>query len=193
MVRFYAGSIKAPANSLIVSARKQYLNVAKNRNNTKKAIRKAIGRQHSYLKRNIKSIHSILDAYDKKQINHPLDKKQMRYFWVIQTLYEQQHQMHKTYTHSVEDRIVSIHQPHVRPIVRGKTNAKVEFGAKINVTLANGFAFLDDLSWDAFNEVTRLLKYVEQYKSSFGYYPAEILADQIYCNRENRSDSNSWI
>lgn len=56
--------------------------------------------------------------------------------------------MHQNYTHSVPDRIVSIHQPHVRPIVRGKIKAKVEFGVKINVTLAHGFAFLDDLSWD---------------------------------------------
>jgi IS5 family transposase len=168
------------------TARREYLTIAQNKNKTKKAIRKAIGKQLSFLKRNIKSINTMLDAYDKKQIDYPLDKKQMRYFWIIQTLYEQQQQMHKTYSHSVEDRIVSIHQPHVRPIVRGKTNAKVEFGAKINVTLANGFAFLDDLSWDAFNEGARLLKYVEQYKIRFGYYPKEILADQIYCNRENR-------
>ncbi|TAG58812.1 MAG: hypothetical protein EAZ27_01255 [Cytophagales bacterium] len=56
----------------------------------------------------------------------------------------------------------------------------------INVTIANGFAFLDDLSWDAFNEGTQLIKYVQQYKTRFGYYPKEILADQIYCNRENR-------
>lgn len=169
------------------TARKAYLNVAKNRNNSRKAIRKAIGVQLNFLKRNLKNIHLLLDGYDKKKVNYPLEKKELRYFWIIQTLYEQQHEMHKSYTHSVADRIVSIHQPYVRPIVRGKTNAKVEFGAKINVTLANGFAFLDDLSWDAFNEGTRLIKYVEQYNTRFGYYPSEILADQIYCNRENRN------
>jgi transposase, IS5 family len=168
------------------NARKLYLNVAQNKNKSKKTIRKAIGNQLSFLKRNIKSIHALLDAYDKKHLDNPLERKEMRYFWVIQTLYEQQQLMHKTYTHAVADRIVSIHQPHVRPIVRGKTNAKVEFGAKINVTLANGFAFLDEISWDAFNEGTRLLKYVEQYKTRFGFYPREVLADRIYCNRENR-------
>lgn len=168
------------------NARKAYLAIAKNKNNTRKAIRKAIGMQLNYVKRNIKSIHLLLNAYDKNGLVYPIKHAEMRYFWIIQTLFEQQQQMYKTYTHSVADRIVSIHQPHVRPIVRGKTNAKVEFGAKINVTLANGFAFLDDLSWDAFNEGTRLLKYVEQYKTRFGYYPKEILADQIYCNRENR-------
>jgi transposase, IS5 family len=168
------------------TARKAYLNVAKNRNNSRKAIRKAIGIQLNFLKRNLKNVHLLLDGYDKKKLNYPLEKKEMRYFWIIQTLYAQQHQMHKSYTHSVADRIVSIHQPHVRPIVRGKVKDKVEFGAKINVTIANGFAFLDDLCWDAFNEGTRLIKYVEQYHTRFGYYPKEILADQIYCNRENR-------
>lgn len=168
------------------TAREAYLKVAKNRNNSRKAIRKAIGMQLNFLKRNLKCLHLLLDGYDKKGIEYPLKKAEMRYFWIIQTLYQQQHQMHKSYTHSVTDRIVSIHQPHVRPIVRGKVKDKVEFGAKINVTLANGFAFLDDLCWDAFSEGTRLIKYVEQYKSRFGYYPKEILADQIYCNRDNR-------
>jgi len=50
----------------------------------------------------------------------------------------------------------------------------------------NGYAFLDDLSWDAFNEGTRLMITVEKYKKRFGYYPEEVLADKIYCNRPNR-------
>ena len=95
--------------------------------------------------------------------------------------------MFKEGSHQVDHRIVSIHQPHVRPIVRGKTNAYVEFGAKINVSLMNGFAFLDDFSWDAFNEGTRLISTVKKYKRRFGYWPEEVLADKIYCNRANRA------
>jgi transposase, IS5 family len=88
---------------------------------------------------------------------------------------------------TIEDRIVSIHhQPHVRPIVRGKTTADVEFGAKIQVSLMDGYAFFDDLSWDAFNEGTKLISSVEKYKARFGYYPQLVAADKIYCNRENR-------
>jgi len=82
---------------------------------------------------------------------------------------------------------VSIHQPHVRPIVRGKTNANVEFGAKVQVSLMNGYAFLDDLSWEAYNEGTRLMGVVEKYKRRFGYYPKEVLVDKIYCTRSNRA------
>ena len=81
---------------------------------------------------------------------------------------------------------ISIHQPHVRPIVRGKSTAKVEFGAKIHVSLVDGYAFLDEPSWDAYNEGSHMMKYVENYRTRFGYYPAEILSDQICCNRKNR-------
>ena len=41
--------------------------------------------------------------------------------------------MYKNRTHTIEPRIVSIHQPHVRPIVRGKSQSKVEFGSKIHL------------------------------------------------------------
>ena len=60
----------------------------------------------------------------------PLEKLDHKYLLVINTVFEQQEKMFIERTHSVEDRIVSIHQPHVRPIVRGKTNANVEFGAR---------------------------------------------------------------
>jgi hypothetical protein len=48
--------------------------------------------------------------------------------------------MYTSRSHQVDDRIVSIHQPHVRPIIRGKAKAKVEFGAKLAKSLVNGYA-----------------------------------------------------
>jgi IS5 family transposase len=163
-------------------ARKAYLKTAQKKVKTKKEIHKALRRQLGYLGRNIKSIHKLLDVSG--TIN--LKGHQYKYLLVIQTLYDQQAKMFIEQTHSVEHRIVSIHQPHVRPIVRGKTNANVEFGSKIQVSLMNGIAFLEEFSWDAFNEGARLMTTVEEYKRRFGYYPAEVLADKIYCNRNNR-------
>lgn len=165
-------------------ARKDYLHTAQKKKKSKQEVRSAIRKQLNYLRRNIKSLHTLLDAYP----TIPLNRHQHKYLLVIQTLYEQQFQMYQAQTHSIEHRIVSIHQPHVRPIVRGKTNAQVEFGSKIQVSLMNGYAFLDELSWDAFNEGGRLLSSVGKYKDRFGYYPAEVLADKIYCNRENRAE-----
>jgi IS5 family transposase len=138
-------------------ARRDYLNVAQNRNPSRKTIRKAIGKQLGYLKRNINHIHSMLNSFE----NFPLKGKLQRQFWVVQTLNDQQREMHTERKHSVNDRIVSIHQPHVRPIVRGKSSAKVEFGSKLHLSLVNGFAFLDTIRWDAFNEGSYLSQYVE--------------------------------
>lgn len=163
-------------------ARKVYLKTAQKKKKTKKEIRAAVRKQLGFLKRDIKSIYKLLPAYDKM----PFDRHQYKYFLVIQTLYSQQSEMHQEKKHSIEHRIVSIHQPHVRPIVRGKTNANVEFGAKIQVSLMDGFAFLEELSWEAFNEGTRLMQTIDQYKIRFGHYPKEVLVDKIYCNRENR-------
>ena len=141
-----------------------------------------MGRQLRFLKRNLKAIDRLLDS----SVSFPLKPKEQKYLMVIHTLYQQQQEMYDNHVHTVSDRIVSIHQPHVRPIVRGKSQARVEFGAKIHVSLIDGISFLDELSWDAYNEGNHMMEYVEQYKTRFGFYPREVLADQIYCTRENR-------
>lgn len=164
-------------------ARKDYLNIAQKKTKSRKNIRIAIKKQLGYLRRNITSINQLLDKCE----TIPFDQKQYKYWFVIQYVYEQQQYMYSNNTHSVEHRIVSVHQPHIRPIVRGKSTAKVEFGAKINVSMVDGFSFIDDFSWDAFNEGQRLEASVEKYKERFGYYPAYVLADKIYCNRYNRA------
>jgi transposase, IS5 family len=180
---FEVSSMQKKPRNYREKARKEYLKIAQKKTKTRKDIRTALKQQLGYLGRNIRSIEKILDTLT----GIPLKKNQYKYLLVIQQLYKQQKTMYDTKTHSVDDRIVSIHQPHVRPIVRGKAKSKVEFGSKINISLVNGMTFLDDFSWDAFNEGTRLKNSVEKYKERLGYYPKEVLADKIYCNRENRA------
>jgi transposase, IS5 family len=97
-------------------------------------------------------------------------------------------EMYEKRTHRVEDRIVSISQPHVRPIVRGKAGSKVEFGAKLSLShVKDGYVLLDKLSWDAYNESVDLIAHIETYKNRFDYYPASVHADEIYRTRANRS------
>ena len=166
-------------------ARKTYLDVAKKRHKTRNEIRRAVGKQLRFLRRNIKSIHLLLDKGECYPF--PLDRRDQRIFFVIQHILNQQMTMHKNRTHSVENRIVNIYQPYVRPIVRGKEKAQVEFGAKIGVSQINGFARISTLSWDAYNESTDLKKQVEEYKDLKGYYPEVLIADKIYGTRENRA------
>lgn len=163
-------------------ARKEYLKVAKSRKPSRKLIRVSIKKQLQYVRRNLR----ILDEYLDEQGLKVLGAKRLKQTMVIRNLYDQQSEMYKTQSHSVPDRIVNIHQPYVRPIVRGKQKAKVEFGAKIQLGLTNGLCYLDYFSWDAYNEGQYLKHSVEEYKRRSGKYPKEIAADQIYCTRENR-------
>lgn len=83
---------------------------------------------------------------------------------------------------------MSISQPYIRPIVRGKAKAPVEFGAKLDLSIdEKGIARLERLSFDAYNESDVLITAVENYKSRIGHYPERVLVDQIYRNRTNRA------
>ena len=174
------GSVKVRTYRQI--ARKDFLNTAKKKHKTNKEIYKSNGSQLRYLKRNLAHIDTLLEAY--KRI--PITATQLKYLMVLHTVYYQQELMHSSRIKRVDDRIVNIHQPHVRPIVRGKEKAKAEFGSKLQVSIVEGYTFIDHFSWDAFNEGGYLLASVEKYKTRFGFYPARVLADQIYCSRENR-------
>jgi hypothetical protein len=116
-----------------------------------------------------------------------LSKKQYRDLLVIGELYRQQKEMYEKKSHTAEGRIVSISQPHVRPIVRGKVSADVEFGAKISLSVVDGYTFLDRLSWDNYNESVDLITQIEKDKKRFGNYPESVHVDKIYRNRKNRS------
>jgi hypothetical protein len=165
-------------------ARKNWLNLSKSKKNSFKQIQNGIKKQLNYLKRNIKSIDKILD-------DNPLslsffDKKQYKYLLVIKELHRQQLEMFQEKKHTVDNRIVSIHQPHIRPMVRGKQGKKVEFGAKINLSLQQGYARIDQFNYEAFNEGTCLIEQVENYKKLNGHYPELVQTDEIYMTRENR-------
>lgn len=60
----------------------------------------------------------------------------------------------------------------------------MEFGAKVATSLVGGYAWIEAMEWDPFNEALTLQDSVEAYKQRFGVYPAVILADKIYRNRE---------
>ena len=115
-----------------------------------------------------------------------LSRKQYKDLLVIHEVFRQQRVMFDNKVKRIEDRIVSISQPHVRPLKRGKAGSETEFGAKISVSLVEGYAFLENLKWEAYNEATDFIDHIEKYKARFGYYPESVHADRIYRNRENR-------
>jgi hypothetical protein len=168
-------------------ARKRYIGFSKKRNKSKKAIRKAVGQQLRYVRRNIKTLHKMLDQLQAAQLEIAWDKHEWRMFWIIQELYRQQDLMYQDKRKRIDDRLVSLQQPHARPIKRGKSGGKdTEFGPKINVSLSEGIARVDQIDFNAFNESQGFPAQIEAYKALYGYYPALVLADKIYWTRANR-------
>jgi len=151
-------------------ARKDYLDVAKQKKPGYKKIRRAIGHQLQYLTRNLQTIETMVNN-GRLEL---LDKRDYRNLLVLQELYRQQLWMYENRTHSVPNRIVSISQPHVRPIVRGKAGRNVEFGAKISVSMINGFGYVDRINWESYNESGDLTLQIEKYFRRFGCYPVAV-------------------
>jgi hypothetical protein len=168
-------------------ARQAYLAIAKQKRPLAKVRRKGIKQQLQYLRRNLGHIEALLEHFPQGQ-RLPLPKWLLYRYWVIPHLYAQQQEMYQNKTHRCDDRIVSISQPYVRPIVRGKQDKPVEFGAKLSVSLnEDGIACVDHLRWDAFHEGLDLPGQVEAYRERKGYYPEVVLGDPIYGTRDNRN------
>ena len=104
---------------------------------------------------------------------------------VIKQVFSQQQEMFILDKTSVPDRIVSIDKSYIRPIVRGKEVKKVEFGAKVNMIQAGGINFIEHISFNAFNEGTRLINSIRYGRSLLGKL-THISADDIYATNANR-------
>lgn len=172
-----SGGVKKPRTYRQV-ARKNYLTLVRNKRPSFRLIRKTQRSQLQYLRRNLGHLERMSET-------SPLTEKEQQMVDVLQKVYDQQQEMYTHRRRSVEHRIVSVSQPHIRPIVRGKLSANVEFGAKLALSLENGYARVEKLSFEAFNESTTLQESCERYKARNGYYPERVLADKIYRTRKN--------
>jgi transposase, IS5 family len=165
-------------------ARKEYLVVVRKKKVKSAERRKAIKKQLQYIKRNLAHIQQLMNAGASLL---ELRKRQYKMLLVVAEVYRQQQWLYEHEERSIEDRIVSLSQPHIRPIVRGKAAKNTEFGAKFSASCFNSYIFLDQISWNNFNESGDLKSQVEAYKNFTGYYPESVHVDKIYRNRDNRA------
>jgi hypothetical protein len=165
-------------------ARQQYLTIAKKKKKTKKDIRKGLRRQLQYVSRDIKYINKLLEQHATLKLS--LNQRDWKLLQVIHEVYRQQKEMFIEEKRRIEHRIVSLYQPHVRPIPRGKDRVQTEFGSKQLVMLKDGFTHVQTIGWDNFNEGIRLKECVEAYKEIYGSYPEKVSADAIFGNKANR-------
>lgn len=159
-------------------ARKNYLQLVRSKRPGYSLIRRTLRSQLQYLRRNLGYIRDLAE-------NGSLTTKQQYKFDVLNEVHRQQRQMYTNQQNKIAHRIVSVSQPWIRPIKRGKQTAQTEFGAKLALSLENGYARIEKLSWDAFNESETLIASCERYRERNGVYPKRILADKIYRTREN--------
>ena len=176
--------IRKPAGVERNRIRAIYLNVIKRKHKGSKLVKDTLTRMLPLLYRDILTLLNLIGVDDETYGRFNCTQK--RTIQAVIDMYHQQEEMLREGKHTCENRIVSIHQPHVRPIVRGKAKAKVEFGAKIGVSIVSGYSFIDHHSWDAYNEASDLTVHIEKYKERFGCEPKRFFGDKIYLNRENR-------
>lgn len=164
-------------------ARKNFLAFIGKKKPKGKVVRKALKKQLQFVSRDLGHLSKLLE--DNPSILLCLTRKEYKDLLVIKELYRQQQEMFDEKKHRVDFRIVSISQPHIRPIVRGKASTNVEFGAKLTVSLKDGFSRLEKHSWENFNESTLLKDHVVNYFKNHGVYPKVVAADKIYHNSGN--------
>jgi hypothetical protein len=149
----------------------------KKTNRKEKKLRKQLLK---YLLRLLQNLEAL-----QHQQRFKLSRKEEQLVKDIHTVYAQQHELTYGNTSSVPHRIVSLFKPYLRPIVRGKENKPVEFGAKVHKVQVGGISFIEHLSFENFNEGTRLKPAVAFHQKYFGKL-SQLGADGIYATNENR-------
>jgi hypothetical protein len=161
-------------------ARKRYLSVAKQRKPRKKKIQQAVREQLEYVEKNLETLDRLMP-----QASFEDNLKYAATLETIRAIAEQQRFHYDNPGKPIPNRIVSVSQPHVRPMPRGKARGEIEFGQKISFSIVDGYTFIDNQSWDNFAEGKTLQESVEKYKERCGVYPEAVLADKAYRNRDN--------
>ncbi|MCP1386578.1 transposase [Runella salmonicolor] len=150
----------------------------------KKTHRKTQARKRAYLhllSKGINEFQSILNQTKAEGLSH----KEASVFKTIKQVYQQQNHYFNHPKSKIKHRIVSLHKPYIRPIVRGKENKPVEFGIKVHKVQVGGINLIEHASYEAFNECKRLKISVLKHKNNFGEC-THLSTDKIYATNENR-------
>ena len=158
----------------------------KQRKHTHKQTRKMIMRLLALLCKMLGEIRRQMRVHSCEGL---LSDKQLNMLGIITRVYRQQKNHFKSgdSRESIPNRFVSLDKPHIRPIVRGKETKTVEFGAKSNNILIDGISFIEKLSFNAFNEGTRLKHCVSLSNKLTGVPVKKIGGDQGYSGNDNRT------
>lgn len=177
--------IRRPRTKFL-DVQKANLAYCKQRKHKKNQTQKITRRLLSLLGKILGEIRTITRTHGK--IEDILSLREQTELDIITKMYRQQknHFESNDKKESIPNRIVSISKPYIRPIVRGKEVKRVEFGAKVNNILVDGISFIEKLSFNPFNEGTRLHHCITLHKKLFGVDVKKIGGDAGYASAKNR-------
>jgi hypothetical protein len=128
-------------------------------------------------------LQQVMDRHP--DVHSQLGQKFYKRLKIIRIIHSQQLYMHENNVRRVPHRIISLGKPYLRPIVRGKENKRVEFGAKVNMSQTDGINFIEHLSFDAFHEGNRMWRSIARHRRRFGKCN-QYGGDKIYATNANR-------
>ena len=169
-----------------LDVQKANLTYRKQRKHNRSQTRKITRRLLDLLGKILKEIREIVRGHENTE--NLLTVREKSDIEIITKMYRQQKNrfQNNDSRESIPNRIVSLSKPHLRPIVRGKEVKSVEFGAKVNNILVDGISFIEKLSFNAFNEGTRLVHCLKMHKRLFGVEAKKVGGDTGYAGTENR-------
>ena len=169
------------SRSNYIKHKKQYLFYQKSRKKSRRKDKKLRKQLLKFMFRLRECLKSLQKKYQFRYRG-----REQKMLNTLQTIYKQQHELLYGSPEKVTGRIISIHKPYVRPIVRGKETKPVEFGLKVHKVQVDGISFIEHMSYEAFNESTRLKQSVAFHQKHFGKL-SQLGADRIYATNKNRS------
>lgn len=158
------------AEGLILSGRKMKSSTGKKVNEIKKGL--------------IEFGEEVLEKVE--EVKGDISKRGQEEIKTIKKVFEQQREMIEKGTNRVKDRIVSIHEEKIRPIVRGKAGKRTEFGKKISIMTVGQKVIIPNVSrYDNFHDGSIVDSDIERYEEITGRKPREYVADKGYHTKDN--------
>jgi len=172
------------------TARKVVITYQKVRKHTIKSRRRVQKKLLQFSGRNIEQLNDAIKTA--KESSTPVTqkpkeqfiKKAEQFLQTANNILAQQKQIYQN--KKVNQRIVSVHKTHVRPMVRGKYPVEVEFGPKILLNLQGDCLFLEDVQFNNVADSQLLEKSIQGYKERFGKMPTQLAADRGFWSKANR-------
>ncbi|GEM_PF-4045798 len=175
-------SIREAGVSLVIRGKRKTGSLIRSFNLKRKKTRKEIGKMNRKLIRianRMMRTAMLTMAEHGKKVSLQSRKKIRAIIRTARKILHQQSEMIRTGVRRVKDRIVSFHEPLVRPIFRGKDFRSTEFGPKLRVNVVGGALIQSSgVSNDNTSDTKMVRAALKTHRLTFGHDPTELISDR---------------